>query len=497
MLVGLVAVALCAPFLRSVFWLGDEGVLLVGADRMLHGSRLYADFFEFLPPGGFVITAGWFAIAGISLGAARILAILTIAGIACFTYLACREVSRNPFYSALIVIAWLVMTQGYWTEISHHWFTTLFAMIAAWAATRNANESGQSLHEPIIAGLAAGAAAMVVPTRGALVMLAGLAAFAGTRGSRAQLIAYVLASLVVPAALFAWVAASGTLIDAFGDVIVFTANQYASFAAAPYGYFANLQNYPLLFFFPIMALVTLLASAWEWRTGGDGRRLRTVAAFGLAGFIGCFPRPDMSHLGFAVPLACPALLYGAKRLTAGPWRRYRVAAAALAVMLCLPSGLAYWLIAQEALHAERVPTARGEVSFLYDMRPATDLAAQIGAAPAADAYFFYPLMPLMAFLTGREQVSKYDVFTPGYTLPSQYREACIAAAQQAAWVVIDRNWTDAAFLRKIFPGLQNPEREETKRFETALRAGFALAGSYGPFELRHRDGNFNQIDCAG
>jgi hypothetical protein len=184
MVVGLVAAALCAPFRHSVFWLGDEGVLLAGADRMLHGSRLYADFFEFLPPGGFVVAAAWLDIAGVSLRAARILAVVTLAGIACFAHLACREVTRSQFYPALVVIAWLVMTQGYWTEISHHWFTTLFAMIAAWAAIRNANKREQSLHEPVIAGLAAGAAAMVVPTRGALVMLAGLAVFVGTRESR-------------------------------------------------------------------------------------------------------------------------------------------------------------------------------------------------------------------------------------------------------------------------------------------------------------------------
>src|SRR5262245_19185150 len=93
--VALVTALLCMPFSRAIFWLGDEGVLLHGADRMLQGSRLYDDFFEFLPPGGFVITAIWFGLAGVSFVSARILAILTIVAIACFTYLACRQSSRN------------------------------------------------------------------------------------------------------------------------------------------------------------------------------------------------------------------------------------------------------------------------------------------------------------------------------------------------------------------------------------------------------------------
>src|SRR6185369_13207939 len=70
--IRLAAVALlsglsCLPFLRSIFSLGDEGVLLQGAERLLRGERLYRDFFEFLPPGGFLLTAGWFGLTNVSL----------------------------------------------------------------------------------------------------------------------------------------------------------------------------------------------------------------------------------------------------------------------------------------------------------------------------------------------------------------------------------------------------------------------------------------------
>src|SRR5262245_3121077 len=132
--VGLTVFMLCLPFMHSIFALGDEGVLLHGAERLLKGQRLYIDFFEFLPPGGFVILAAWFGITGISLWSARLLAILTITGIACFTYLACRQVSKHAFSCALVAIGWAVMSQGIWTYISHHWFTTLFSMVAVWIA---------------------------------------------------------------------------------------------------------------------------------------------------------------------------------------------------------------------------------------------------------------------------------------------------------------------------------------------------------------------------
>src|SRR5580658_11388047 len=89
-LVGLVPALLCAPFLHVVSSLSDEGMLLLGAERMMRGERIYADFFEFLPPGGFVITAAWFKMVGISLLSARMLAVLTIVLITGCTFLACR-----------------------------------------------------------------------------------------------------------------------------------------------------------------------------------------------------------------------------------------------------------------------------------------------------------------------------------------------------------------------------------------------------------------------
>ena len=109
-----------------------------GAELLLRGQRLYADFFEFLPPGAFVVTAAWFSVAGVSFGAARSLAIITFVGIVCFTYLSCRQASRNAALSALLVVCWLTLTLSprmAWMQISHDWFATLVSVVAAWAAS--------------------------------------------------------------------------------------------------------------------------------------------------------------------------------------------------------------------------------------------------------------------------------------------------------------------------------------------------------------------------
>ena len=131
------------------------------------------------------------------------------------------------------------------------------------------------------------------------------------------------------------------------------------------------------------------------------------------------------------------------------WWRYRylvVVVAGVVIGLCATSVLYFLRISQEALRGEIVPTPRGSVA-LFGQPGVPELLARIAATPSGDAYFFYPYLPMLPFLAAREQVSKYDVFIPGYTLPSQYQDACISVMRHASWVVIDRRLTDPKVLK--------------------------------------------------
>jgi hypothetical protein len=488
--VGLIALALCLPFIRYVWLQSDEGVLLHGAQRMFQGDRIYDDFFEFLPPGGFIIVEGWFRIAGISLFSARALAIATIAGIACFTYLACRQASKRAALSAFIPLGWVVMSQGDWTQISHHWFTTLFSMIAAWATLASVQRPLSWSRGPLIAGIAAGAAAMITPHRGALVMLAGATAFLNLRRYRLELTAYVLGSALIPISLIAYLIAQGALTEAFDDVVIFTARRYASIQGALFGLTTNIYQKLL---FPLAALVALVACLHNRRKWCHDRVSWTCAAFGLAGFIGCFPRLEGIHIGFAAPLVCPLLAYCVGQLT---WRwqpKYRYAAAAFAIASFVPAARWFWWTIHTDAQAEVVSTARGRVSLFP--HTARGLVERIAATRADDGYFFYPYMPMLPFLTARRHVAKYDIFVPGYTLPSQYKEACVAAIESATWVVIDRDMINPQVLTAIFPAMRDPEPQETKRFLQALETGFEFVAREGAFEMRRRRAEVDEAVC--
>jgi hypothetical protein len=208
----------------------------------------------------------------------------------------------------------------------------------------------------------------------------------------------------------------------------------------------------------------------------------------------------MAHIAFAAPLVCPLLAYGMERL-ARPWPpRYRYGAAVVAIALCAPSAVAFTLIADMALREETVMTPRGRVTletFHLGRNGIRELLARIAATPPGDAYLFYPYLPILPFLTGRAHVSKSDIFVPGYSLPSEYQEACLSAMRGASWVVIDRNQIDPTYLRAIYPAMGDAQPPETKRFELALEHGFEFVSREGAFELRHRANGSDETVCDG
>ena len=419
-LVVMVAALLCAPFFRMLFFWGDEGALLHEAELLLQGKKIYADFFQLLPPGSVILTAAWFTLAGVSFGSARSLAILIIVGIVCFTYLACRQASRSASHSAIMAIGWTMMSVWVWMQLSHHWFTAFFSMVAAWAALASLEQPERRLRWPIVSGLAAGAAVICTPSAGGLAALAAMTAFLNLRESQGRFLAFVLASAVAPLGVFVYLLEQHTLFAAFNDIIGFTVTQYSSINKAPYGFQGSAINRPLKYIFPLAAVLVVLVSAYDWRGCLRDRRLWLCIAFALAGFLGCFPRIDIWHLSYGVPLALPLLAFCLIRLTE-TWRpAYCYATAALMIGLCVPSAHRFQELASQTRHAEIATTPRGDVALFGPFtaqRGIPELLGRIATAPSEEAYFFYPYDAMLSFLTAREHVAKYDIYVPGYTTP--------------------------------------------------------------------------------
>ena len=489
-------VLLCGPIFRWLSWLGDEGFLLHGAVRMLHGQRLYVDFFEFLPPGGFLIVELWMKIFGEGFAAARVLAIGVVALISALLYAAARVASGDRWIALALALVWAVRAPF---EVNHHWFTTAASMASALALLLAVGRPDWYPGRHLAAGIFAGAALVTTQSRGALICAAVLVVLLGMSRAVERVAWTALGVIVFPLAAFAYVAFTSSVTLAFDNLIRYPARTYVGTHTLPYGSFTTLADA-----LPVALLpATMLLSIVPWiRAGALARRDRlvvTTLALGIVGLLGAFPRADVAHVMFALPLACPLCALAVKRLVVGLSPRARAVTLGVAAAVVFAHA-AYAVVLRIGVVSgprQTVETARG----LTVRRPGVwtdDLASLVGhirSIPAEEPFFFYPYMPMAPYLTARRHVAAFDMMMPGHTTPEQYRDGCLDVLERAHWVVVDRTWIDPRRLRAVFPELRDARPLETRSFEAALAQGFEVVHRSATFELRRRTTGASRALC--
>jgi hypothetical protein len=481
--VFLVGLVVGAPFLRYVASLGDEGILLHAAMRMLGGEVLYRDIFGILPPAGYLIVAVWMKLFGVAFASVRVLAIGVMAGIAALIYAAARLSSGSRPLAALVAMAWMVSSPGTLTVINHHWFTTAASMASAVCLFLVVGGSPGRV-AAAATGLFAGAAAMTTSTRGALMCAALLALCLTVPTIHGRLVSAVAGMVAVPAGMALYLASNKALTVAIDDVMWYPILHYGGIQSTRFGSGASVQHLALVVLLPVTVLLAGVALAFhrgaEWRDP----RFRVSLAVAVAGVVGCYPRPDHVHIAFAAPLACP-LFARAAAGTAGPGR----------IAVTLIAGLSLVGLGQTVGTAvvvsgsPVVATARGVI--IPDRGIAAggfaELMVQIDSVASDGGVFFYPYSPLLPYLTGRRHPAAIDLMVPGYTSAEQFRDVCAHVVAEAQWVVVDRQWSDPNFLRRIFPAMSHPDPAEKTEFEAVLWRGFSeVVFASSRFELRKR-----------
>ena len=122
-------------FLRYTSLEPDEGIVLLGAERILGGELPYRDFFSFYTPGSFYLVASLFRIFGDSFVVARVS--IAVAGAICsvVTYALARRVC-SPGVSLLC--AFLATTTGaaFRFLVLHNPYSTLLCCLSIYSAVR-------------------------------------------------------------------------------------------------------------------------------------------------------------------------------------------------------------------------------------------------------------------------------------------------------------------------------------------------------------------------
>jgi hypothetical protein len=161
------------PFLL----LGDQIFFWTYALRMLHGERLYQDFFQFTPPGVDLVYLAFFRLLGPHIWVTNVV-VLLLGVVLCWVcfHLAQRLMERRlAFLAALLFLVYVYADR---LDASHHWFSVLAGLCAVRVVI-----PARTLPRIAIAGALLGIASFFTQTTGVAGVLALIASLAWERAS--------------------------------------------------------------------------------------------------------------------------------------------------------------------------------------------------------------------------------------------------------------------------------------------------------------------------
>ena len=132
--ISYVLFALCAviyllPFMRLIFIGGDEGSLVDGAVRILHGQVFARDFFEVMGPGTFYVLAGFFKLFGATFLVDRSWLFVTSLGTGSGDVLPVRRVcGKYQILPPILLVGVYFSTM--WPMVNHHVDSNFFTLLS-------------------------------------------------------------------------------------------------------------------------------------------------------------------------------------------------------------------------------------------------------------------------------------------------------------------------------------------------------------------------------
>jgi 4-amino-4-deoxy-L-arabinose transferase-like glycosyltransferase len=388
---------------RLILGTNDEGIYLDAAERILHGQKLYVDFFGYMSPGSFWMQALAFRVLGITLAAGRALPILYVA-LECglIYWLVERFASRTAaIVTALFFLAFQTADPSMLTA-QHRWDSSAFAL-ASIALCVGARRYGL-----IASGFLIACAALATPSVAlvAIVTLVWLRKRAGW---------YLLGIAVAGTAAVIAIWLNGIL-PALIQQLGWLSRNYASVNVMPYGAIiggywglfqgATVWELPIrlcvVVCMALPALLPILAVVLVWTQRKTELLYLLLCVIALVA--STYPRSDVAHLAYVAALS--------------------YALVGILVHRLLPSRPRAWLTASIAIWAA---VFAWQIQLPGNLRPlstpAGDVRASAAEAPVVEqllsrvrprqTLFVYPYKPLLYFLTQADNPTRYSYLAPG------------------------------------------------------------------------------------
>lgn len=454
--------ALCAaiyllPFMRIMWMASDEGTLVSGAVRVVHGQVFARDFFEVMGPGTFYWLAAFFKLFGVNVLTERFCLFVTSMGTGLAMYFLSRRVcgSYKILPPVLLVSVYFATI---WPTVNHHVDSNFFGLLSVvcmvlWQDTRKTSLL-------LAAGVLAAITTCILQPKGMLLLFAILLwLFIQHRrraASRSPL-GVVLASYCAAIAIFAlyfW--SQGALRDLIYMNFIWPSQHYGALNAVPYGrgilQFWTQWIYPihgvrwllplavvLIIPFLLIATLPLLVPVLGIPHRNDNLRPEILLYWfcGWALWLSEIHRRDMAHLVVGSPLLIVLCVHFLAK--------YRGKAADLALQLLAISAATLAVINLFlVLTARPLHTRAGTMATLKPDGVVTFLDKH---TTPGEEIFTYPYCPIYYFLSATTNPTRYSLLVYNYNTPSQFQDAIRILDQRKVKYVV---W-DTTFKTKAAP----------------------------------------------
>ena len=439
----------------------DEGNTLCAATRVLAGETPYCDFWSMHPPGTTWLLAGAFRVFGSTLGVERAVKLAVVALAAVLVFLLARLAARAGWAAAAALLFVVLPTQTLSLRSRDTGLVLVLATLLAACAPTD-----RPRRRALLAGLLAGLTIWFKQDFVAAAAAAGAIAVAAQAVRDAPAPRRFRAALVdalVPftaglaagmATLAATLAVRGTFKEFFEQAILFPATSFGRFRSIPlslrFEQFAevlgrgissnvalNAGAVPILFLAVLAAAVAGIACGGRLLRRGAGGTTSSASAL-LASSVACllllaapWQRADLEHLNPALALALVALATLAGPRESAGARRFFFAGGAAG-------------FAAVALLALAAPSAARGVAIPADLAAAARFV-RANSGPGEPIFVgndrhdrLVYNAPLVYFLAGRPNATRYDNLHPGVATMRAVQEEIVRSleASGARWIVL-------------------------------------------------------------
>ena len=448
----IVTCAYLLSFCRYTSMDPDEGIVLQGAERILHGQVLYRDFFSFYTPGSYYLLALILKLFGDSFIVARIPLVFYGGVFAVFAYAMARRTCARwcalftAYLSIVACLPWRFM-------VLHNWDSTLWMCLAVYCALAFMRSSRvgwafalgnflcltflfeQSKGVGLAIGLAAGflllarssQSAPWFSPRNAIALIAGLAL------PLAITLGYFVEHHAFKALLADW---------------AWPLQHYSAVNQVPYGYSdwsdqaratlfgsgSQLERFVallavspcfLLPALPIFSLLLLLYWTARMRRGflaPDRATYYVILCSSMAGALlsVMVVRANIIHFVYITPLFYLVLswMIDGRDIGGRLLRALQPAIVAIVFVTFTSAGMALFIANRSARAA--IVTRKG---IVRTSAPDEFLQYVLRHVSSEQKIFVYPYFPLGYYLTGTSNSTRYEYLQPGMHTPEQQNEA--------------------------------------------------------------------------